>query len=124
MTWDMFVRGFNNKYCPPSYRLDQENTFLYLKQGNRIVAEYEAEFASFSRFAVELVSTDERRCQRFFRGLNGGIASRLISFRERDYVDLVDMASRIGKDILEASERRARNKNSKEENYSGRINYS
>ena len=80
VTWDMFVRGFNNKYCPPSYRLERENTFLYLKQGDRSVAEYEAEFASLSRFAVDLVSTDERRCQRFRHGLNEGIASRLISF--------------------------------------------
>ena len=103
VTWDMFVRGFNSKYCPSNYRLDQENTFLYLKQENRIVAECEAEFASLSRFAVKLVSTDERRCHHFRHGLNGGIASRLISFRKRDYADLVDMASRMGKDIMEVS---------------------
>ena len=66
------------------------------------------EFASLSRFAVELVSTDERHCHRFRYGINGSIASRLISFRERDYADLVDMASRIGRDIMETSERRAR----------------
>ena len=124
VTWDMFVRGFNNKYCPPSYRLDRENTFLYLKQGSRSVAEYEAEFASLSRFAVDLVSTDERRCQRFRHGLNEGIASRLISFRERDYADLVDMASRIGQDIVRMAEKRARSNDSGAGNFSGRSGFS
>ena len=86
------------------------------------MVEYESEFASLSRFAVELVSTNEHRCQRFRHGLNGGITSRIISFRERDYVDLVDMASRIGKDIIDVSERRVSNNNSKGVNYSGLSN--
>ena len=71
----MFVRGFNDKYCRASYCIERENTFLYLKQGNRSVAEYEAEFASLSRFAVELVANDDRRCQRFSFGLNSSIAT-------------------------------------------------
>ena len=106
VTWGMFVRGFNDKYCPASYQIERENTFLYLKQGNRSMAEYEAEFASLSRFAVDLVSTDDRRCQRFHFGLNSSIATRLIAFRERDYANLVDMARKIGRDVEELNEKR------------------
>ena len=56
VTWEMFVREFNDKYCSSSYQIEHKNAFLYLKLGNRSVAEYEAEFASLSRFAVELVA--------------------------------------------------------------------
>ena len=52
VSWHMFLVGFNDKYYPASYRIEQENAFLYLKQGNRSVAEYEAEFVALSRFAV------------------------------------------------------------------------
>ena len=31
VTWEMFVRGFNDKYCPANYGIERENTFLYLK---------------------------------------------------------------------------------------------
>ena len=48
VSWNMFLGGFNDKYYPASYGIDQENVFLYLKQGNRSVAEYEAEFAVLS----------------------------------------------------------------------------
>ena len=77
-----------------------------MKQRNRSVAEYEAEFASLSRFEVELVATDDHRCQRFRFGLNSSITTRLTSFRERDYADLVDMARKIGRDVEELNEKR------------------
>ena len=55
---------------------------------------------------MELVSTDDRRCQRFRCGLNSSIATRLTSFRERDYADLVYMARKIGRDVEEMNEKR------------------
>ena len=48
VSWNMLLIGFNDKYYSASYRIDQENAFLYLKQGKRSVVEYEAEFAVLS----------------------------------------------------------------------------
>ena len=33
VTWNLFVKGFNEQYCPAAYRMEQQNAFLYLKQG-------------------------------------------------------------------------------------------
>ena len=28
VTWELFVKGFNDQYCPATYRLDQQNAFF------------------------------------------------------------------------------------------------
>ncbi|KAH7851763.1 hypothetical protein Vadar_016257 [Vaccinium darrowii] len=99
VTWERFVRGFNDQYCPESYRLEQEAVFIRLEQDTMTVPEYEARFAALSRYAPELVDTDAKRCRRFRLGLNPDVFKGLITFRERDYVDLVDMARKTEKSL-------------------------
>ena len=99
VTWELFVKGFNDQYCPATYRMDHKNAFLYLKQGQSSVSEYESKFTALSRFTAQLIPTDADRCQRFRYGLNSSVTTRLTVFIERDYVDLADMARRIGKDV-------------------------
>ena len=81
--WELFVKGFNDQYCPSTYRMDQQNAFLYLQQGSMSVSEYEAKFAALSRFATQLIPTNLDRCQRFCYGLHPSVATRLTAFRER-----------------------------------------
>lgn len=46
VTWEKFVKAFNDKYCPESYKYDQEAEFINCKQGRTSVAKYEAKFAA------------------------------------------------------------------------------
>ena len=76
------------------------------------VSEYEAKFAALSRFAIQLIPTNLDRCQRFRYGLHPSVATRLTAFRERDYADLVDMATLVGRDVENLNEHRAKKNNS------------
>ncbi|KAH7865082.1 hypothetical protein Vadar_001991 [Vaccinium darrowii] len=64
VTWERFVKGFNDQYCPKSYRMEQEAAFIRLEQGTMTVPECEAKFAALSRYALEMVDTDAKRCRR------------------------------------------------------------
>ncbi|CAL2255737.1 unnamed protein product [Prunus armeniaca] len=68
ITWEEFQRVFSDQFYPPSYRYAKKSEFLYLKQGSMLVAEYEHKFNELSRFAPELVATEEDRCRRFEGG--------------------------------------------------------
>ncbi|CAL8175394.1 unnamed protein product [Prunus armeniaca] len=69
ITWEEFHRVFSDQFYPPSYRYAKKSEFLYLKQGSMSVAEYEHKYNELSRFAPELVATEEDRCRRFEGGL-------------------------------------------------------
>lgn len=69
ITWEEFQKVFSDQFYPPSYRYAKKSEFLYLKQGSMSVAEYEHKFNELSRFAPELVATEEDRCRRFEGGL-------------------------------------------------------
>ncbi|KAH7835041.1 hypothetical protein Vadar_022305 [Vaccinium darrowii] len=57
VTWERFVKGFNDHYCPESYRLEQEIAFTRLEQGTMTVPEYEARFAALSRVVEREIRT-------------------------------------------------------------------
>ncbi|XP_028103181.1 uncharacterized protein LOC114302363 [Camellia sinensis] len=65
LTWEAFVVAFQDKYLPPTARERLRQEFKDLKQLNMSVVEFEAAFSSLSRFAPELVATEERRCFEF-----------------------------------------------------------
>ncbi|KAI5348622.1 hypothetical protein L3X38_001509 [Prunus dulcis] len=69
INWEEFQRIFSEQFYPPSYRHAKKSEFLYLKQGSMSVMEYEHKFNELSRFAPELVATEEDRCRRFEEGL-------------------------------------------------------
>ncbi|XP_028056933.1 uncharacterized protein LOC114260931 [Camellia sinensis] len=49
LTWDRFLELFYDKYFPQSMRDKKVTEFETLRQGNKIVAEYEAQFAELAR---------------------------------------------------------------------------
>ncbi|KAH7866352.1 hypothetical protein Vadar_019277 [Vaccinium darrowii] len=113
VTWERFVKGFNDQYCPESYRMEQEAAFIRLEQGTMTVPEYEAKFAALSRYALEMVDTDAKRCRRFRLGLNPNVLKELVIFQERDYADLVEMARKAEKSLRDCRDKSEFNKRSK-----------
>ena len=57
------------------------------------MVEYEAAFTSLSRFAPELVASEERRCIEFEKRLRRGLKMRVGGSMIRDYGRLVDAAA-------------------------------
>ncbi|KAF7128193.1 hypothetical protein RHSIM_Rhsim11G0061300 [Rhododendron simsii] len=115
VTWERFVKGFNDHYFPKSWKLDQEAAFIELKQDSMTVPEYEARFAKLSKHAPNLVNTEEKRCQQFRKGLSSKVATRLTTYEQEEYARLVEMARRVGKDIQDYNDNRESYKKSKTE---------
>ncbi|XP_028099709.1 uncharacterized protein LOC114299217 [Camellia sinensis] len=55
LTWGRFLELFYDKYFPQSMRDKKVTEFETLRQGNKTVAEYEAQFAELARFAPHMV---------------------------------------------------------------------
>ncbi|XP_071906023.1 uncharacterized protein [Coffea arabica] len=83
--WVNFTREFNEKYLPPLVQERRENEFIRLRQGTLSVAEYETQFTKFSRFAPELVLTDQKKIRRFVQNLNVEIQEALATAQLETY---------------------------------------
>ncbi|PWA54685.1 zinc finger, CCHC-type, Retrotransposon gag domain protein [Artemisia annua] len=81
MTWSRFKEVFKDKFCPISVVMQQEDEFLTFKQGNLLVKEYTAHFVDMARFVEHLVATEDRKIERYVRGLKIDIRE-LISTKE------------------------------------------
>ncbi|XP_071905700.1 uncharacterized protein [Coffea arabica] len=65
------------------------------RQGAMSVAEYEVQFTKLSRFAPELVATEQRRVKRFVQGLNVEVQEGLAAVRIDTFADAVEKAQRV-----------------------------
>ena len=73
-------------------RKDEE--FIGLKQKNLTVDQYEILFTKLSKYAPDMVNTEEKRRKRFLQGLNIKIQTLLVSTKMDTYAELVEFAQR------------------------------
>ena len=93
-TWTQFRVRFLERYFPKVKRHILRREFENLVQGDNSVEQYRQEFNSLSRYATDLVSTEEYACLRFEAGLNIDIRLGLAG-REYDTLGaLADAAMR------------------------------
>ncbi|KAH0665419.1 hypothetical protein KY285_026625 [Solanum tuberosum] len=70
LTWTQFHALLLEKYVPQTLRDRKKDDFMALEQGGMSVAAYEAKFHALSRYATQLVTTEEERIRLFIKGLN------------------------------------------------------
>jgi hypothetical protein len=68
------------------------NEFLALTRGNRIVLQYAQAFNDLCQYAGYHADTDEKKRDRFRRGLSTKLCDRLNTVRTNNYNELVNMA--------------------------------
>ncbi|XP_071901271.1 uncharacterized protein [Coffea arabica] len=73
----------------------REDDFIRCKQGAMSVAEYEVQFTKLSRFAPELIATEQRRVRRFVQGLNVELQESLAAVRIDTFAEAVERAQRV-----------------------------
>ena len=61
-------------------------------QGSLSVSLYESKFADLSRYAADLVDTEEKKVRRFLRGLRPATQTLLAVLKLADYRDVVERA--------------------------------
>ncbi|XP_040931870.1 uncharacterized protein [Gossypium hirsutum] len=127
ITWELFKLVFQVKYVGASYVDARRKEFLNLTQGDRSVAEYEAEFLRLSWYAKGIVEKDYERCVRFQDGLRDSLQILIAPEREQDFAALVEK-EKIAGDVkrtehLNRKRERGRNKRDFEPfNYDQRPN--
>ncbi|XP_042009120.1 uncharacterized protein LOC121757678 [Salvia splendens] len=92
LTWEEFKNELYGKYIPKSYRKAKEVEFYSLKQGKMTVTEYDRLFCDMSRYAPELVDTDEKMAEKFCTGLRSEIRMALASHGGLSYVESLGRA--------------------------------
>ncbi|CAL5404420.1 unnamed protein product [Camellia sinensis] len=92
LTWDRFLERFYDKYFPQSMRDKKVTEFETLRQGNKTVAEYEAQFAELARFAPHMVDTEYKKARKFEGGLRSTILDRVNVLKLPTYVDVLERA--------------------------------
>ncbi|KAA3487608.1 DNA/RNA polymerases superfamily protein [Gossypium australe] len=92
ITWEFFKSTFQGKYIGAGYVDGRRKEFLSLTQGDKSVAEYEAEFLRLSRYAKGIFATEYERCVRLEDGLRDNLRALKHLQRERDFAVLVEKA--------------------------------
>ncbi|XP_040942231.1 uncharacterized protein [Gossypium hirsutum] len=92
VTWEFFKAAFQGKYLGASYVDIRRKEFLNLTQGNKSVAEYEAEFLRLNRYARVMVAMDYEHCVRFEDGLRDSLRVLIALQREQVFSEFVEKA--------------------------------
>ncbi|XP_042436914.1 uncharacterized protein LOC122022867 [Zingiber officinale] len=92
ITWTMFRDAFERQYFPATFCLARRQEFLSLKQGDRLVMEYNTEFCRLAEFCPHLVAQDYDRIQQFTQGLAAYIRIQMSGFPGSSYREVLHRA--------------------------------
>jgi hypothetical protein len=87
-----FKAAFRGHHIPAGIMDQKLNEFLALTQGNRTVLQYAQAFNDLCQYARYHADTDEKKRDRFRRGLSTKLRDRLNTVRANSYNELVNMA--------------------------------
>ena len=96
------------------YLSNMRREFHNLKQRQMSVTEYQREFTWLSKYAPEMLVTEEEKCRKFEDGLNDYIRAHVIGFCHDYFSKIVTCAlnvERVKKEEYERKERRQGKKN-------------
>lgn len=63
--WEEFKEIFNSKYFLDTYQKERQDEFLYLKQREFTIVEYEKKFTELDKYALMMVAIEKERCRQF-----------------------------------------------------------
>jgi len=95
ITWATFSKSFYSRFFPATAQEEMEEQFIGLKQGNKSVDEYAADFLRLSRFAPYMVTDEEKRASRFQKGLRMEIQMYLMPQELKTYANVLSTARKV-----------------------------
>jgi hypothetical protein len=90
--WGEFKAAFRGHHIPAGIMDRKLNEFLAPTQGSRTVLEYAQAFNDLCQYAGYHADTDEKKRDRFRRGLSTKLYDRINTIRANNYNELVNMA--------------------------------
>ena len=114
VTWEFFLDEFKKHYVGRIYLRNMRQKFHILKQRQMSVTEYQREFTRLSKYAPEILVSEEEKCRRFEDGLNDHIRAHVTTFFHEDFSKIVTCAlnvERVKKEERERKNKRQGKKN-------------
>ena len=114
ITWKFFLDEFKKHYVGRIYLANMRREFHNLKQRQMSVTEYQREFTRLSKYAPEILVSEEEKCRRFEDGLNDHIRAHVTAFCHEDFSKIVTCAlnvERVKKEERERKDKRQGKKN-------------
>ena len=114
VTWEFFLDEFKKYYVGRIYLNNMRREFHNLKQRQMIVTKYQREFTRLSKYAPEVLVSEEEKCRRFEDGLNDHIRAHVTAFCHEDFSKIVTCAlnvERVKKEERERKDKRQGKKN-------------
>ena len=115
ITWKFFLDEFKKHYVGRIYLANMRWEFHNLRQRQMNVTEYLREFTRLSKYAPEMLVTEEEKCRKFEDTLNDHIRAHVTGFFHDEFSKIVTYAlnlERVKKEENERKERRQGTKNS------------
>ena len=112
--WKFFLDEFKKHYVGRIYLANLRREFHNLRQRQMIVIEYQREFTRLSKYAPEILVSEEEKCRRFEHGLNDHIRAHVTTFCYEDFSKIVTCAlnvERVKKEERERKDKRQGKKN-------------
>jgi hypothetical protein len=92
VSWEEFKTAFRGHHIPAGILDRKLNKFLALNQGTRTVLQYAQAFNDLCQYADYHADSDEKKIDRFRRGLNTMLRERLNTVRADSFNELVNLA--------------------------------
>ncbi|XP_042399565.1 uncharacterized protein LOC121989532 [Zingiber officinale] len=92
ISWQSFREAFERQYFPAAFCVARRQEFMSLKQGDRSVLDYSAEFSRLAEFCPHMVAQDSDRMFHFTKGLAAYIRIRMSGFPVTTYREALDRA--------------------------------
>lgn len=100
ISWKDFTDSFYERFFPATAKREMQSQFINLKQRDKNVESYAAEFLRLSRFAPQMVADEADRADRFQQGLQWEIQEKLVTHQFNTY-DQVLTAARYAESFME-----------------------
>ncbi|KAK8700606.1 hypothetical protein V6N13_018997 [Hibiscus sabdariffa] len=85
ITWKFFVKEFKKKYISEQYLNDRRNRFRHLKQANKPIEQYVAEFCKYYKYGAEYIKTEKDKCRKFTDGLKDELGPMFTAMEIEDF---------------------------------------
>jgi hypothetical protein len=92
VSWEEFKTALRGHHIPSGILDRKLNEFLALNQGTRTVLQYTQAFNDLCQYAGYHADSDEKKRDRFRRGLNTKLRERLNTIRADSFNELVNLA--------------------------------
>ncbi|KAK9026783.1 hypothetical protein V6N11_039617 [Hibiscus sabdariffa] len=113
ITWKFFVDEFKKKYISEQYLNDRRNLFLHLKQANKPIEQYVAEFCKYCKYGAEYIKTEKDKCRMFTDGLNDDLCLTFTAMEIEDFQTLVNRVTATEARMKAVKRRKSGHKNEK-----------